>query len=111
MKNEDESPREKTSLFNRLSNRTHSFFVGLMSNLRLSLTLRIAIHYAGQLLKTTLPMLLAAFLALGAAQAPSVNRALDALSRLTWRFPGRAAWACMTTAMDITKRISSKEDL
>lgn len=83
MKNEDESSREKTSLFNRLSNRTHSFFVGLMSNLRLSLTLRIAIHYAGQLLKTTLPMLLAAFLALGAAQAPSVNRALDALSRLT----------------------------
>lgn len=35
----------------------HGTLVRLLSNLRLSLTLRIALHFSGQLLRTTLPVL------------------------------------------------------
>lgn len=51
--------------------------MGLLSNLRLSLTLRVAMYAASQLLRTTIPMLLAAQIALCAAQLPAINRAMD----------------------------------
>ncbi len=54
----------------------------LLSNLRFSLTLRIAIHYAGQLLSTTVAMLLAAAVALAVAQIPTVNQTLEALEAM-----------------------------
>ena len=42
---------------NRLSAWVHGWLMKGMSNLRLSLTLCIALQYAGQLLKTTIPVL------------------------------------------------------
>ena len=66
----------------RFSARLHGWLVKGMSNLRLSLTLRIALHYAGQLLRTTLPMALVLVLALGVAQYPAVSRELDALTQV-----------------------------
>ena len=68
--------------FNRLSAWVHSQLAKAMSNLRLSLTLRIALHYAGQLLKTTLPVLLALMLALCAAELPDAIEAMDRLGNV-----------------------------
>lgn len=64
---------------NRLSAWVHSQLAKAMSNLRLSLTLRIALHYAGQLLKTTLPVLLVLMLALCAAEMPAAVNAMETL--------------------------------
>jgi len=52
------------------------------SNLRFSLTLRIAIHYSGQLLKTTLPMLVIFTIVFAIAQIPSVNATFDTLAAI-----------------------------
>ena len=60
-----------------------------MSNLRLSLTLRIALHYAGQLLRTTIPLLLVWLIVFLAVQLPPVIRELDELS-LTQPEEGRS---------------------
>lgn len=76
------SKQAQASLFNRLSTIIHSFFVRIFSNLRLSLSLRIALHYAAQLLKTTLLMLLVAFTALCIARVPSADRAMDTLCQM-----------------------------
>ena len=81
--NANRQKEKSASLFNRLSNGVHAFFVNILSNLRLSLTLRIALHYAAQLLKTTLLMLAVCFMALCAARVPSVNQGLDRLSQMT----------------------------
>ena len=64
---------------NRLSACVHSQLAKAMSNLRLSLTLRIALHYAGQLLKTTLPVLLVLMFALCAAEMPAAVNAMETL--------------------------------
>ena len=69
--------------FDRFSRAVHGTLVRLLSNLRLSLTLRIALHFSGQLLRTTLPVLAAAMLALCVAQWPAVSRSLDALAAMT----------------------------
>lgn len=53
----------------------------LVSSLRMSLTMRIAIHYAVQLLRTTLPALLILTVALGLMVTPEVDRAMDQLSQ------------------------------
>lgn len=66
--------------FNRLSRRVHGWLAAGVSNLRLSLTLRIAMHYAWQLLRTTLPAMLIAAAAVVCSQLPMVDRELDALS-------------------------------
>lgn len=71
---------EKELAINRASFKLHGFLVKLFSNLRLSLTLRISLHYAGQLLKTTIFMLAAVMLALTLAQLPAVNATMDALA-------------------------------
>ena len=73
--------REKTdNMVNRFSAWLHQWLVKGVSNLRLSLTLRIALHYAGQLLRTTLPMMLVLVIVFFATQFPALNRALDELA-------------------------------
>lgn len=64
----------------KLLQRVRRWLAKGMSNLRLSLTLRIAIHYAVQLLKTTLPVILVAVLVLSAMQAAPISQALDRLA-------------------------------
>lgn len=66
----------------RLCRRMKHWLSSIFSNLRFSLTLRIALHFAGQLLKTTMPMMLVLLLALWLSQATYVDRELEALSRL-----------------------------
>ena len=61
---------ERDHWLNRLSQRIHRWLAKGVSNLRLSLTLRIALHYAGQLLKTTLPMMGVLLMALWLTQIP-----------------------------------------
>lgn len=72
--------RKKDSPINRFSFSLHGYLVRLLSNLRLSLTLRIALHYAGQLLRGTLLIQAAVLAALLVAQIPAVNAAMDELS-------------------------------
>ncbi|MEA5014986.1 MAG: ATP-binding protein [Candidatus Limiplasma sp.] len=57
-------------------------FSKLLSNLRFSLTLRIALHYGGQLLRTTLTVLLIVTAALVVAQFPTVSKNIDAIAEL-----------------------------
>lgn len=66
----------------RLTDSLRGWFKQIFSNLRFSLTLRIAIHYSGQLLKTTLPMLIVFSIVFGIAQIPSVNAAFDSLEAI-----------------------------
>jgi len=54
----------------------------LLSNLRFSLTLRIAIHYAGQLLSTTFFVMLVFSIAFFAAQAPVVTNTISRIAEL-----------------------------
>lgn len=44
--------------FNRVSSNVHGSLSSVLSNVRLSLTFRIAVHYGGQLLRTTFAMML-----------------------------------------------------
>ncbi len=67
---------------NRVSSSIHGRLSAMMSNLRFSLTLRISIHYAWQLLRTTLPVILLMTLVFAAAQAPGIMRTMDRLSSL-----------------------------
>jgi len=72
----------RESPLNRFSQALHNTLIKGLSNLRLSLTLRIALHYAGQLLKTTIPMLVVTLGVLGATQYPKASRALDELAKM-----------------------------
>ncbi|MDD3921508.1 MAG: HAMP domain-containing sensor histidine kinase, partial [Eubacteriales bacterium] len=54
----------------------------IFSNLRFSLTLRIAVHYSLQLLKTTFFMLLVVTAMFAVAQIPTVNSTMDALAAM-----------------------------
>jgi two-component system, OmpR family, sensor histidine kinase ArlS len=65
---------------NRVSLSVHGRLSILMSNLRFSLMLRIAIHYALQLLRTTLPMMLIMTIFFSAAQAPGILHTMERLS-------------------------------
>ena len=69
--------------FNRVARRLHGTLSGLLSNFRLSLTFRIAIHYCWQLLRTTLLVMLVVTFFLGVLQGfgiqKSLNRAAEAL--------------------------------
>ncbi len=73
---EKQHPVEKTLSINRLSDWVHGGLVNAVSHLRLSLTLRIALHYAGQLLLTTIPVLLAVSIALCALEIPHMREVL-----------------------------------
>ena len=73
-----QKPSERfVAALNRASRKVHSAVMGLLSNLRLSLVLRVALYASGQLLRTTLPMLLAVSVAFFAAQGPMLNQAID----------------------------------
>ena len=72
----------KGPFFKRLFARLHRWIAAGVSNLRMSLTLRIALHYAGQLLKTTLPALAAVAVVLIIAETSAAQRELDRISQL-----------------------------
>ena len=69
--------------FGRLSGAVNARVKKTMSSLRFSLTLRIAFHYACQLLCTTMLCLLAVTVVLGVAQIPTINDTMDAIGVLT----------------------------
>ncbi len=73
---------EKEMTINRLSEWTHGLLVNAVSHLRLSLTLRIALHFVGQLLRTTIPALLAVMVALCCIEIPSARDALYAVAAI-----------------------------
>lgn len=82
----EEQPQEGSRSFtslNRLSARIHHTLMSLLSNLRLSLTLRVAIYAAGQLLRTTVLMLMVAMLAICVAQIPIINQGVDTVIAMT----------------------------
>lgn len=60
----------------------HGFFTSLLSNIRFSLTFRIAVHYALQLLRTTLPLLLAFNLIYVFAQIPGMSRTIRRIGEM-----------------------------
>ena len=72
----------KEPFFKRLFARFHRWVALGVSNLRMSLTLRIALHYAGQLLKTTLLALLAIAAVLIIAETTLAQRELDRISQM-----------------------------
>ena len=70
--------------FNRASGRTHRLLTSIMSNFRMSLTFRIALHYCGQLLRTLLPTLLVISIVFFALQVATIE---DDLLRLRFEVP------------------------
>ena len=72
--------------FNRASGRTHRLLTGIMSNFRMSLTFRIALHYCGQLLRTVLPTLLVISIVFCVLQAATLE---DDLLRLRYEVPAQ----------------------
>lgn len=76
-------PIKNESAINRFSGALHGWLVRVLSNLRLSLTLRIALHYEWQLLRTTIPVMIVLMLALFVSQVPQANRAMDQLCLLS----------------------------
>ncbi|MGN1020427.1 MAG: sensor histidine kinase [Aristaeellaceae bacterium] len=74
--------------FNRASGRTHRLLTGIMSNFRMSLTFRIALHYCGQLLRTLLPTLLVISIVFFALQVAGVE---DDLLRLRAELPAEGS--------------------
>lgn len=67
--------------FNRASQRLHQHLSGLLSNFRLSLTFRIAIHYCWQLLRTTIPVMLVVTLVYIGTQVPGLDAVLSEIAR------------------------------
>ncbi|MCL1855163.1 MAG: HAMP domain-containing histidine kinase [Clostridia bacterium] len=74
----DDRPRRK---------RIKQTFSQLLSNLHFSLTLRISVHFARQLLNSTFFMVLTVTLVLIIAQVPTVNRTMDALGVMKPELP------------------------
>ncbi len=58
MNNKAKQKKSHERGFNRISVRLHQFLTRLLSNFRMSLTFRIAIHYCGQMLRTTFSTIL-----------------------------------------------------
>jgi len=68
--------------FGRLTSFVRNWFGMLFSNLRFSLTLRIALHYSSQLLRTTLLLLLTFTVVFAVAQIPAMNAAMDEVAAM-----------------------------
>ena len=64
----------------RITSYVGNWFAVLFSNLRFSLTLRIAMHYSTQLLSTTVFMLLVFTVVFGVAQLPTVDATVEAIT-------------------------------
>ena len=77
------SAEKQAKGFNRLSQRLHGALSRLMSNLRLSLTFRIAMHYAFQLLCTTPLVCLFITLCFAGAQVPGMQQTIQRIAALT----------------------------
>ena len=69
--------------FNKVSGGVHGRLSGMLSNFRLSLTFRIALHYGAQLLRTTLPTMLLISLIFWGAQLPGLQSTVRRISALT----------------------------
>lgn len=68
--------------FNRASQKLNQALMNVLSNFRLSLTFRIAMHYCWQLLRTTLLVMLIVTLFYGAIQFSQIIREVEWLSRM-----------------------------
>lgn len=68
---------------NRMSDGVHHTLMTLLSSLRLSLTLRVSMYAAGQLVRTTLTVLLVSMLALALSQIPAIDRSMDTVIAMT----------------------------
>ena len=64
----------------RVTSYIGNWFGVLFSNLRFSLTLRIAMHYSGQLIGTTLFILMVFSVVFGVAQLPTVDSTVESIS-------------------------------
>lgn len=67
---------------NKLSQRSHKSLRNILSNLRFSLTFRIALHYAWQLLRTTFSHILIMTLFFMLAQMPGMSRTIHRIHAL-----------------------------
>lgn len=65
--------KQQENRFNRASAGVHGRLSGMASNIRLSLTFRIAVHYCWQLVRTFVPMCLVLTLVFSLAQAPGIR--------------------------------------
>ena len=77
------SAEKQAKGFNRLSQRLHGALSRLTSNLWLSLTFRIAMHYAFQLLCTTPLVCLFITLCFAGAQVPGMQQTIQRIAALT----------------------------
>ncbi len=68
--------------FNRASQRLNRSLTGVLSNFRLSLTFRIAMHYCWQLMRTTLLTMLVVTVFYGALQVGNIIREVEWLARM-----------------------------
>ena len=66
--------------FNKVSGGLHGHLSALWGNFRLSLTFRIALHYAAQLLRTTLPVLLLFSMVYWGVQLPGMQAVIDRIA-------------------------------
>lgn len=80
-----ERPVGEARGFNRAAQGVHRVLTAFLGNLRLSLTFRIAMHYAWQLLRTTLAVMLVVSLVFAGTQAEVAARVLR---RVTAAEPG-----------------------
>ncbi len=78
MSHKEERPTQyEAKGFNRASEATHGRVTRAASNVRLSLTLRIALHYCVQLMRTLIPAALIMTIALGVAAGLRIGDALN----------------------------------
>ena len=73
---------------NKVSGGIHGWLSGLMSNMRLSLTFRIALHYGAQLLRTTLPTLLLISAVFWGVQLPEMQAEINRIAALPYPVDG-----------------------
>ena len=82
MKDEAKNLNHKIPFRDRLGQAVKRKWQGALSNLRMSLTLRIALHYALQLARTTIPALLLLTASLVLMTIPRADQAMDELMQL-----------------------------
>ena len=82
MKDEAKNLNPKIPFRDRLGQAVKRKWQGALSNLRMSLTLRIALHYALQLARTTIPALLLLTASLVLMTIPRADQAMDELMQL-----------------------------
>ncbi len=103
-----EPPEAKQA--SRVSAVVRAMVAKAVSNLRFSLTFRIAMHYAGQLLKSALPVCCVLVLALCASEMPAANRTLDALALMTPE-NGRQYSAAQLAGLDVYEAWMPEKDI